>query len=1503
MAIESTSCVQPFHQLRGGLQVYGWMFFFSAFYVVFAGVSSEGPTLPPDYEFVYPLPCDFESSLCQWVQMTADNFDWIRQNGSTPTSGTGPTGDHTNGDGSGHYIYIETSYPRKEDEDARLISNYINPSESDDCTLSFYYHMYGNALGSLNIYSKEVSSTVEDLRWSINGSQGNSWIDGTVSFLSMQHPFQIIIEGVVGNGVRGDIALDDTSFSDGCFKGEDGKVRLVNDGSSSSPNEGRVEVYYNNTWGTICEYDGVWNQSTEGKVICQQLGYQSAEDATSFYPPSHSVPVHLDNVDCTGTELLLTECSNDGWGVARSQCLAPGMRFTDVAVKCTDMAPPPCHLDQFICSNEMCVSNGKLCDYTDNCGDASDEHISLCDSYPGRCDFQDDLCNWIQPSNDDFDWTRQKGSTPTPNTGPDGDHNGMSDKYYMLMEATGRTQYDKAKLALPQTFLPTTDDLCKIRFYYHMTGNDVGVLRLKMLSTTSHAISTVWLESSPQGNDWKFTLITLSNAESFQLYFEGEIGRSDAGDISVDDISFSLGCELANGTCDYDDEPTFNCTNTGECILADHTCDYHHNCLDGSDESPDVCNSRPGICDFQNHFCSWDQSCFDDFDWKRNKWDTDTTSTGPSKDHTLKNILGYYAYIEASNQNPGEVADLVSTSWSASVDRPCYLRFYYHMYGTGIGSLKVIVKDVMSSASVEKWSESGNQGNEWQFASVDLQNSYAEFEVILRAMRGYDNEGKGDIAIDDVSFSEGCEVQTDLLPSDEAEGVRLVDGDDSSEGRIEVFKNSQWGTVCDTTNGFDSRDAGVVCKQLGFKGQLEVKRGGHFGKGSGQIWMTNVGCTGNENSLLECSHSTGTTSCSHDNDVGVICDKTETSGQAVRLTGGRTDVPFEGRVEIFHGGQWGTVCNTTFGLNEAIVVCKQLGYDGAYRPQSFGAGSGSIHLSYLDCCGSELSLSLCRHSSWNTTSTCDHSQDAGVICRSDDHPPEGITYLKHGTESYEGRLEIYHDSQWGTICSNEWSINDAYVACRELNFRSALVYLTNEFGQGSGKTHLNKVGCQGDERHLIDCDHGAWGDYQCSTGHDVGIECTDTITHSLTLVEEDTVGNKGCVQLMSESHPQKKQVCLNGLSDETKTVICHQLGFDGYETIDTSSTCSTGNPRVMIAFPSCSGTEARLSDCTDYAWIPASGSQCGSSTSDPKIVCKVRTTTTIPPQTTHTVVTAPDTHTVPSGSVFTIEGGCDSGAVTHSYGDRKAYIWSPNYPQSYDNNLDCAWTVTLNLKDTIAIQFEALHTEDHDELELYDGDSDDATELGSYSGVQFLETVRTTGRHLYVTFESDNNQICTGFKLLLSVNSDPLPKLLFGPVTQKCCEQTSDEIFDDTYDGNFEKGSIKSPGHPKRYLSHLSCGWMVKLNDSQKVTMTISELDIKDDKLAMFDGKGVSADVLGEYTGEMRRRKRSSDVEPIQSTRNVVVMKFTTNGINQGNGFIVEYEGQEALKPIPGVWA
>jgi hypothetical protein len=98
-----------------------------------------------------------------------------------------------------------------------------------------------------------------------------------------------------------------------------------------------------------------------------------------------------------------------------------------------------------------------------------------------------------------------------------------------------------------------------------------------------------------------------------------------------------------------------------------------------------------------------------------------------------------------------------------------------------------------------------------------------------------------------------------------------------------------------------------------------------FGGGSGQIWLDELACVGNENRLIACpSNSFGNHDCSHSEDVGVDCRPLATEGD-IRLVGG-TDAS-NGRVEVFHAGRWGTVCDDSFDAPEASVVCRQLGYN------------------------------------------------------------------------------------------------------------------------------------------------------------------------------------------------------------------------------------------------------------------------------------------------------------------------------------------------------------------------------------------------------------------------------------------------------------------------------------------------------------------------------------------------------------------------------------------------
>ena len=103
--------------------------------------------------------------------------------------------------------------------------------------------------------------------------------------------------------------------------------------------------------------------------------------------------------------------------------------------------------------------------------------------------------------------------------------------------------------------------------------------------------------------------------------------------------------------------------------------------------------------------------------------------------------------------------------------------------------------------------------------------------------------------------------------------VRLVSGSSSREGRVEVYHQGSWGTVCD--NNWDNRDARVVCRQLGFSVlNAQAFLSARYGRGSGSILLDNIGCTGNETNLGQCtSRGWYIHHCGHHEDASVRCSK------------------------------------------------------------------------------------------------------------------------------------------------------------------------------------------------------------------------------------------------------------------------------------------------------------------------------------------------------------------------------------------------------------------------------------------------------------------------------------------------------------------------------------------------------------------------------------------------------------------------------------------------------
>ncbi|KAM7371942.1 hypothetical protein PAMP_009142 [Pampus punctatissimus] len=101
--------------------------------------------------------------------------------------------------------------------------------------------------------------------------------------------------------------------------------------------------------------------------------------------------------------------------------------------------------------------------------------------------------------------------------------------------------------------------------------------------------------------------------------------------------------------------------------------------------------------------------------------------------------------------------------------------------------------------------------------------------------------------------------------------VRLFGSQSTSEGRVEVYHDGKWGTVCD--DGWGMAEAQVVCRQLHFPGAQSVVVGKQYEQASGPIWLDDITCKGTENHLITCGFKGwGVTDCTHKEDVGVICD-------------------------------------------------------------------------------------------------------------------------------------------------------------------------------------------------------------------------------------------------------------------------------------------------------------------------------------------------------------------------------------------------------------------------------------------------------------------------------------------------------------------------------------------------------------------------------------------------------------------------------------------------------
>ncbi|XP_060580568.1 MAM and LDL-receptor class A domain-containing protein 1-like [Ruditapes philippinarum] len=153
---------------------------------------------------VADIDCNFDMNFCDWQQDVTDDFNWIK--GLNGYWHTGPSYDHTTGEG--YYIYVD-SYNNDKGEIARLMS----PMQSSgQYCLTFWYSMYGRDIGALNVYIKMKDGN-KTVIFSKNKDIGvPAWWKSVLN-INAHDSYQIVIEGIIGDGYRGDIAIDDISIN------------------------------------------------------------------------------------------------------------------------------------------------------------------------------------------------------------------------------------------------------------------------------------------------------------------------------------------------------------------------------------------------------------------------------------------------------------------------------------------------------------------------------------------------------------------------------------------------------------------------------------------------------------------------------------------------------------------------------------------------------------------------------------------------------------------------------------------------------------------------------------------------------------------------------------------------------------------------------------------------------------------------------------------------------------------------------------------------------------------------------------------------------------------------------------------------------------------------------------------------------------------------------------------------------------------------------------------
>ncbi|KAM4533199.1 MAM domain-containing protein 2 [Fundulus diaphanus] len=657
------------------------------------------------YSRLLPGSCNFESNTCGYTS-DADFTSWALHRDGHFVS-VEAVGDEMEGSsGSG----IE---PKKE-VTGILLSPVLEHDEWSCVRLVYQIAESGH----LEILQRSERRSFDKPLWS-SQAPSDSWVIASVDLQNSSEPFRIVINGRAGPGAGSSVSIFEIHISPGyCLECDfeeahlcgynnqwnvnvnwyvgGGGVQLVH---NNMPND---HTYHNKT-GHFMYVDSSYAKTfkevaklvspmaTMAMTGCLSFQYQRSEERGNLFS------VFTRNRLGQYQELWRAETENrvdfsrapGEWIPVQVDLKAPYSVQVVFEVGFNSARGGHIALDDISFSPEFC----------------SAETEPSFDPSIANCDFESGLCLYTQDRATGSSWRRV---SVRPNTFRNGDHTTGAGSFLMANSWLGPRSGYVSSVTSPT--LAGNTRFC-LRFYFSLRGfNQTEQALAVYLLQQGGKREKIWTQAETSRGIWILAEVTFQTSQAAKMVFVSTC-RSfwDCGSVALDDISLNLGdCEL-----------------TGFLSAV-----------------------PPGHCDFEAGLCGYTQDKDrDSADWQQRRGSTPTSYTGPRGDHTTG--LGYYLYIEASPMLPGQSARLLSRPVRGTRGPQC-LRFYYHMYGTGTGKLRVVA----DSAGEEKllWQRSGEQSIAWLRAQVEYR-SQRQHQIVFEATRG--SSVRSDIAIDDVMLDSG----------------------------------------------------------------------------------------------------------------------------------------------------------------------------------------------------------------------------------------------------------------------------------------------------------------------------------------------------------------------------------------------------------------------------------------------------------------------------------------------------------------------------------------------------------------------------------------------------------------------------------------------------------------------------------------------------------------------------------------------------------------------------